>query len=85
MNRAELFDEANIRELIELGEGQLLLRLGIARKVKWDCLGDARLELDGGINDQIAVLEEALKRLRNRPPPVVVGLDALEIRATKGH
>lgn len=84
MTRDEMLGDQNIRALMELGEAQLLLRLGVARQITHELPDDPRRTLDGGVNDQIAALEEALQRLRNRPPPVVVGLDALTLHARKG-
>jgi len=93
MKRDEMFSDGNLAELAACEESDLRLRVGILRTVEEECAGDARLDMEGGVRDQIQALETALERKgkgahagapQQAPPAQVVGLKTLDLRGNQG-
>ncbi len=99
MTRAEMFSDGNLAELAKASETDLRVRIGILRVVEAENAGDPRLDMEGGVRDQIRALGMALERkggpstgsgrasapqLVNQPPAQVVGLKTLDLRGNEG-
>lgn len=82
MTRAVMFSEENLTELAALPVDQLNLRLAILRQVEIQNASDPRLDMEGGVRDQIRALDQALVRKTGKPSNIVVGMQTLSLRGT---
>lgn len=77
LTRRDLETPENIASLKALSDAELRIRLGILIQVAQEFKNDPRLKMDGGINDQIEVLQSVIK---SKPPAQIVGLKTLDLR-----